>query len=331
MNFYIADLHFGHKNVINFDRRPFADVDEMDQKLIEYWNARVSNQDDVYIVGDLCCRNEKPEEWYLSRLKGRKHLIIGNHDGKLLKNDTAMGYIQTKDKMMHVKDGKNHICVCHYPILEWNGYYKGHWHIYGHIHNHQNGTYAIMKSYTKPYASCRYTHPPVEAAIHLRNQYGITPEMVDKIKVKTYNLAVSGHDHTDIQGAYSAKMSTPYSTAVALIYGKAGLQEFGEDVIENDTVKALTKKVEVVADEELSSIFPDKQAAVLTIEANGKTHSERVDFPKGEPENPLSEKEFKTRYDALMAYGCVDKAVSDAIYAKVNEQNASVEELIEKL
>ena len=52
------------------------------------------------------------------------------------------------------------------------------------------------------------------------------------------------------KGAYSAKMSTPYSTAVALIYGKAGLQEFGEDVLENDTVKVLTKKVEVVADEE---------------------------------------------------------------------------------
>lgn len=194
-----------------------------------------------------------------------------------------------------------------------------------------NGTYAIMKSYTKPYASCRYTHPPVEAAIHLRNQYGITPEMVDKIKVETYNLAVSGHDHTVIQGAYSAKMSTPYSTAVALIYGKAGLQEFGEKVLENNAVKALTKKVEVVADEELSSIFPDKQSAVLTIEANGKAYSERVDFPKGEPENPLSEDEFKIRYDALMAYGCVDKAVADAIYAKVNEQNASVEELIEKL
>lgn len=194
-----------------------------------------------------------------------------------------------------------------------------------------NGSYAIMKSYTKPYASCRYTHPPVEAAIHMRNQYGITPEMVDKIKVETYNLAVSGHDHTDIQGAYSAKMSTPYSTAVALIYGKAGLQEFGEDILENATVKALTKKVEVVADEELSSIFPDKQSAILTIEANGETYSERVDFPKGEPENPLSEEEFITRYDALMAYGCVEKEVSDAIYVKVNEQNTSVEELIEKL
>ena len=194
-----------------------------------------------------------------------------------------------------------------------------------------NGTYAIMKSYIKPYASCRYTHSPVEAAIHLHNKYGLLPEMIEKITVKTYNLAVAGHDHTYIQGAYSAKMSVPYGTAVALIYGKAGLQEFREDILEDATVKALTKKVEVLVDEELSSIFPDKQSAILTIEANGKKYSERVDFPKGEPENPLSENEFKIRYDALMAYGCVNKAASDAIYSRVNEQNLRVEELIEKL
>ena len=194
-----------------------------------------------------------------------------------------------------------------------------------------NGTYAIMKSYTKPYASCRYTHPPVEAAIHLRNQYGITPEMIKKIKVETYNLAVSGHDHTDIQGAYSAKMSTPYSTAVALIYGKAGLQEFGEDVLKNDAVKALTKKVEVMAHEELSSIFPDKQSAIVTIEANGKMYSERVDFPKGEPENPLTEEEFYSRYADLMAYDHVDKTVYEAIYTNVNEPDAKIEELVRGL
>ena len=194
-----------------------------------------------------------------------------------------------------------------------------------------NGTYAIMKSYTKPYASCRYTHPPVEAAIHLRSQCGIAPESVEKIKVETYSLAVSGHDHTDIQGAYSAKMSTPYSTAVALIYGKAGLQEFGDEVLNDSTVASLTKKVEVVANEEYSRIFPEKQTAVLTITANGKTYSERVDFPKGEPENPMSEEEFKIRYEALMEYGCVDKEVYEAIYAKVNERQTKVEELIQNL
>lgn len=194
-----------------------------------------------------------------------------------------------------------------------------------------NGTYAIIKSYTKPYASCRYTHPPVEAAIHLRNQYDLKPEQVEKIKVETYNLAVSGHDHTDIKGAYSAKMSTPYSTAVAFIYGKAGLQEFGEDKLNNPEVQSLTSKVQVVADEEMSRIFPDKQSARLTIVAKNGTYSERVDFPKGEPENPMTEAEFHGRYDNLMAYGTVAKAVYDTIYEMVNKPDLKVSVLIKDL
>ena len=194
-----------------------------------------------------------------------------------------------------------------------------------------NGTYAIMKSYTKPYASCRYTHPPVEAAIHLRNQYGITPEQVEHIKVETYDLAVSGHDHTDVKGAYSAKMSTPYSTAVALTYGKAGLQEFEKDVLDDKAIQELTKKVEVVADEGLSKTFPDEQSAILTISTSKGFFSERVDFPKGEPENPLNDQEFYDRYAALMVYGCIQKNAYDTIYELVNKQKTTVSELISSL
>lgn len=194
-----------------------------------------------------------------------------------------------------------------------------------------NGTYAIMKSYTKPYASCRYTHPPVEAAIHLRNQFGLKPEAIEKIKVETYSLAVSGHDHTDIASPYSAKMSTPYSTAVALIYGKAGLKEFEQACLTDATVKALTKKVEVVSDEEMSRIFPEKQSAMLTVTTHSNTYSDRVDFPKGEPENPMSEEEFRGRYEDLMAYGQVDRAVFESIYKMVSKPNAKVSELIKDL
>lgn len=194
-----------------------------------------------------------------------------------------------------------------------------------------NGTYAIMKSYTKPYASCRYTHPPVEAAIHLRNQNGITPEQVEHIKVETYDLAVSGHDHTDIKGAYSAKMSTPYSTAVALAFGKAGLQEFEDDVLEDKVIQKLTQKVEVVADNWLSEIFPEKQSAILTITTTKGEYSERVDFPKGEPENPLTGQEFYDRYAALMSYGNVDRAACDSVYKMVEDLNVKVSELISKL
>lgn len=194
-----------------------------------------------------------------------------------------------------------------------------------------NGTYAIMKSYTKPYASCRYTHPPVEAAIHLRNLYDIKANDVKSIKVETYDLAVKGHDHTEIKGAYDAKMSTPYSTAVALIYGKAGLQEFEEDVLNDDTVRQLTSKVKVVADDELSRIFPEKQSAVLTIETEKGTYSERVDFPKGEPENPFREDEFRERYEALMIYGQINQSVYTYIYNKMNEPIAKAMKLIENL
>lgn len=194
-----------------------------------------------------------------------------------------------------------------------------------------NGTYAIMKSYTKPYASCRYTHPPVEAAIYLRNRYGINAESVKCIKVETYDLAVKGHDHTEVKGAYSAKMSTPYSTAVALIYGKAGLQEFGEDVLEDKIVKQLAAKVIVVADDSLSRIFPDKQSAVVTIETSEGTYSHRVDFPKGEPENPFKEDEFKERYEALMSFGMIDRSVYEAIYDMVNDPRLKASVLIENL
>lgn len=194
-----------------------------------------------------------------------------------------------------------------------------------------NGTYAIMKSYTKPYASCRYTHPPVEAAIQLRNQYGIKAEDVRDIHVETYNLAVSGHDHTDIQSSYSAKMSTPYSTAVALVYGKAGLQEFESQVLDNTAIQELTRKVHVSADEELSKLFPEKQSAIVTISTEKGYYKESVDFPKGEPENPLSEVEFESRYADLMSYGGINENVYKNIYKQVKTQNCKVTDLIANL
>lgn len=192
-----------------------------------------------------------------------------------------------------------------------------------------NGTYAIMKSYTKPYASCRYTHPAVEAAIRLRNQVKV--EDIIGIIIKTYELAVSGHDHTDIPGSYSAKMSIPYATAAGFIYGKAGLQEFSEETVKVDEVLSLTKKIRVEADDELSKAFPDMQTAIVSIKTNYGEFTERVDFPKGEPENPLTDEEFRTRYDGLMAYANVDDDVSSTVFDLVYTDNSTVDELVTKL
>ena len=197
----------------------------------------------------------------------------------------------------------------------------------------QKGTYAIQKSYTKPYASCRYTHPAVEAAIRLRNEHGLRPEDIESVDVRTYALAIPGHEHTRIPGPYSAKMSIPYSTAVGLLYGRAGLQEFSEEIVQNANVRALTEKVAVHEDDALSAAFPDVQAAIVSIRLrDGVQVSARVDHPKGEPENPLSDAEFRDRYDGLMAFAGVAPADSAAVFEAVSHRgDATAEDILKHL
>lgn len=163
MILYTADLHFGHENVIHFDHRPFENVESMDRAMIQLWNGRVNQDDHVYILGDFAYRNEKPEEWYLKQLNGHKHLVIGNHDKKLLKNNAAMSFFESVDKMMHVSDNGTQICLCHYPLAEWFGFYKGHSHIYGHIHSRKDETWEFMKTRKNAYnAGCMlYGYMPV--------------------------------------------------------------------------------------------------------------------------------------------------------------------------
>ena len=144
MNLYTADLHFGHKNAILFDHRPFADVKQMDEALIYLWNQRVQKDDDVWIIGDFCYRSEKSPVNYLRVLRGRKHLIIGNHDSALLKNEQALSYFVSVDKMDHIRDGEHQIVMCHFPMAEWNKSRHGSLLIYGHIHSSRDETYEYM-------------------------------------------------------------------------------------------------------------------------------------------------------------------------------------------
>ncbi len=95
MKLYISDLHFGHKNIIRSDNRPFSSLDEMDSKMIELWNIKENPDDDVLIVGDVCCRNSKPPHWYLAQLNGHKHLVLGNHNAVVLKDKKCERYLDS--------------------------------------------------------------------------------------------------------------------------------------------------------------------------------------------------------------------------------------------
>ena len=95
MIYYIADMHFGHTNVIRFDNRPFADTEQMDEVLIQNWNERVTADDTVYVLGDAFWKNEENsirQPFYA--LLGASATLAGEHYALELwgKNITATRY-----------------------------------------------------------------------------------------------------------------------------------------------------------------------------------------------------------------------------------------------
>ncbi len=157
--------------------------------------------------------------------------------------------------------------------------------------------FEIERIYVKPYASCRHSHSAVEAAIRLHE--GLDPERIDCVSVRTYRLGVKGHDHREIRGVASAKLSTPYAVAAGLLYGRADLSVF-EPL--DERIVALAQKVAVTEDPALTAESPKMRAAVVTLRlTDGTELTQRVDYAKGEPENPMSPEEIEEKIKMLSA------------------------------
>jgi len=137
MIYYTSDLHFYQDAVRRRFRRPFATAAEMDEALIANWNAAVkSDDDDIYIVGDVTGDPAAPLHEYLPRLNGRKHLILGNNEPHWLDTLPVEDYfVEVRDMAELEIGGGLRAILCHYPLLSWNGMERGNYHIHGHLHN----------------------------------------------------------------------------------------------------------------------------------------------------------------------------------------------------
>lgn len=124
MNFYLADTHFFHTNIIRFNKHSerFNSVEEMNQTIINNWNSVVSKNDNVYLVGDECWLKGNDSRWddIFSVLKGNIFLIRGNHSLSSYPSNLKKYFCDIKD-YMEVTDYANgiayHITLCHYPIV----------------------------------------------------------------------------------------------------------------------------------------------------------------------------------------------------------------------
>lgn len=192
--------------------------------------------------------------------------------------------------------------------------------------------YAIEGIYQKLYAACRHCHAPMEAALSLARNYTFSPDEIAAIHVYTYDLAIDGHSHTQIQGKSSAKQSIPYGVAAAIVYGDCGESVFSESKISNPEIEDVIKKIRVSEDPKLSELVPDMRAArvEITLE-NGELFSKQIDYAKGEPENPIRDEELKEKCFSLFRLAGVSKETAAEIYHYTQDEQMKVCNLLVRL
>lgn len=143
MRYYISDPHFFHGGLnIKMDMRGFSSVEEMNAYMLEKWNGRVRQNDEVIILGDLSWGNAEQTNELLQKLNGKLYLIEGNHDRFLTNRKFDASRFVWIKPYAELHDRGRKVILCHYPIMCYNGQYhldrEGNpktWMLYGHVHN----------------------------------------------------------------------------------------------------------------------------------------------------------------------------------------------------
>ena len=150
--FFTSDLHFDHANIIEYCNRPFQNVDEMNDELIDKYNQKVPYDGVCFILGDLCCNTKHREKLIsqIQRLNGEKHLILGNHD--YYDEDYYLNYCGFKsvNHYLEILVEKQLIILSHYPLLTWNHVHNNSWMLYGHVHGTFNRVKDSVDKYIVP-------------------------------------------------------------------------------------------------------------------------------------------------------------------------------------
>ena len=190
---------------------------------------------------------------------------------------------------------------------------------YGFLHMYSTGSdpskllkdwgdpYEIMRTSIKTHACCRYKQGPIDCILKIIGENNLKPQ---DIKTVILGVLEAGFPivaepkglKTNPGSVVDAQFSMPFGAAVAILYRKATLDEYTMEKIGSSEVKEMMKRVSCVKDHELEKSFPKKWPASATVlTKNGARYSARIDYPKGDPENPLTWNELIEKFRSLVA------------------------------
>jgi 2-methylcitrate dehydratase PrpD len=165
--------------------------------------------------------------------------------------------------------------------------------------------FEILRCSIKPHACCRYMHPPIDAILKIMKENKIEPDAIEKVTLGILQagfsiIASPLEQKRNPQTVYESQFSMPFGAAVAILFGKATLDEFTQGKLYLPKIKALMEKVYCVKNPELDKLYPKHWPATAEIKTkDGKVFSIRLEYPKGDPENPLTWDELIEKFDGL--------------------------------
>ena len=174
--------------------------------------------------------------------------------------------------------------------------------------------FKILDTYIKFYPAEYHSQSAIEAALELKSEIGDI-DAIESIEVKTfdacYEIIGSGAEKWNPKTRETADHSLPYCVAVALIDGKVGLSQFSEGRIKDPMLYRLMQKVTITRDAELNRQYPEAMPNLIEIiTKDGRHFSKKINYPKGHPKNPMTDKEveikFKTMADNILPPGQTD-------------------------
>ena len=137
LTFFTSDSHWGHKRIIELCKRPFKDVEAMNNSLIENWNKVVPKDGIVFHLGDFAFGGSELWNKVLDQLNGKIYLILGNHDRGNLRENYIKKFELVIPQMQIEIEGRS-VYLNHYPFLCYGGSYRGKdsvWQLFGHVHS----------------------------------------------------------------------------------------------------------------------------------------------------------------------------------------------------
>lgn len=149
----------------------------------------------------------------------------------------------------------------------------------------------------KLHASCGHIHSALDAVLILMEETGVVPGEIEKVRVTLYSAALELLGNVPLTSPYIAKFHIPFCIANALKFGKVGLEAFTQERLNDGDLRKLMARIELTSDDALDGEYPQKWGAIVEVSTkDGRILSKKVEYPKGDPQNPFSQEEVSEKF-----------------------------------